>query len=355
MAVSNDLVTDRRVARNASALREAGFEVRLLGVRKGRLAPRRGWVSTWARKGAAFYAEYNLRLWWHLVWSRADILWANDADTLAACALAARRRPWVADMHELMSEVPEVQGRPRVQRVWRRVERAFLPRAAVRFTVCQGLADFYRQACGVGMTVVRNMPADSPVAPLSPVPSEEPPASLKTLLYQGAVNLGRGVDWAIEALGLLPGCRLVVAGDGDELEAMRRLAAGKPWRDRVSFLGRVAPVRLRPLMAGADVGLVMLEDKGLNYHFALPNRVGDFIAAGLPMVVSDLPEMASVVRRYGVGEVLAAPGPEALAAAVRRVLDRCWTAADFAEARRDFDWNREKQKMITAIEKLTTV
>lgn len=182
------------------------------------------------------------------------------------------------------------------------------------------------------------------------------------LLYQGAVNVGRGIDWAIEAVGRLPQCRLVVAGVGDVMEEMQTLAATKPWRDRIVFLGRLLPADLERLTPQASVGLVMLEDRGLNYHYALPNRIGDFVAAGVPMVVSDLPEMAAVVRRFGVGEVMESGKRrvesedcfevQALVAAIERVLAREWSDEDFAEARADMDWNNEKQKLLAVFQKL---
>ena len=174
------------------------------------------------------------------------------------------------------------------------------------------------------------------------------------LLYQGCVNEGRGVDWAIDAMEFLPECRLVVAGGGDLLERMKNYASSKAWCDRVTFLGRLQPNELMRLTPRADVGLVMLEDKGLSYHFALPNRIGDFVAAGVPMVVSDLPEMAAVVREFDVGEVIEKREAKSekrearlLADAVRKVLARGKEHFDFAAARADMDWNKEKQKLLT--------
>ena len=130
---------------------------------------------------------------------------------------------------------------------------------------------------------------------------------------------------------------------------MRAYAAEKPWSDRVEFLGPVSLEKLHELTPQADVGLVMLEDMGLSYHFALPNRIGDFVAAGVPMVVSDLPEMARVVKRYKVGEVMREPGAQALAESVKRVLARQWSDNDFAAARRDMDWNKEKAKLVECV------
>ena len=347
MAVTNDLVTDRRVMRHAAALRGEGYEVLLVGRNDLKVRCRRGW---------RFYAEYNLRLWWRLLRTRTDVVWANDTDTLLGCYVAARMRgrKLVMDAHELFPEVPELIGRERVKRVWERLERRLMPKCDVLFTVCQSIADYYRERYGVRMTVVRNISELKVDGGQWTVGSrdEGSAGSLKTLLYQGAVNVGRGVDWAIDALEFLPDCRLVVAGGGDLLEEMRGYAAGKVWCDRVEFMGRLVPEELTRLTLTADVGLVMLEDMGLSYHYALPNRIGDFVAAGVPMVVSDLPEMASVVRRFGVGTVMEGTGGRALAEAVKRVLSRDWREEDFAEARKDMDWEREKRKMTECVNSL---
>ena len=188
---------------------------------------------------------------------------------------------------------------------------------------------------------------------------------MHTLLYQGAVNKSRGVDWAIDALEWLEDCRLVVAGGGDLLEEMKAYAKEKPWAERITFLGRLMPEELEKITPKASVGLVMLEDMGLSYHYALPNRIGDFVAAGVPMVVSDLPEMARVVREFGVGEVIESAGVKecrsggvqksaarALAEAVKKVLAREWKEEVFAAARKDMDWARERVKLLSIIDML---
>ncbi|MBQ3788336.1 MAG: glycosyltransferase, partial [Bacteroidales bacterium] len=298
MAVTNDLLTDRRVMRHAETLREAGCEVECIGKRELGVKARRGW---------RFYAEYNVRLMLRLLRTKADIVWANDTDTLAACTLAAKLKgkKLVMDAHELFPEVPELIGRERVKRVWEWIERMMMPRCDALLTVCQSIADYYKERYGVEMVVVRNVRrVESGEWRAESGEWRAGSGKPKMLLYQGAVNKGRGVDWAIDALEWLEDCRLVVAGGGDLLEEMKAYAAKKPWAERIAFMGRLMPEELEGLTRKADVGLVMLEDMGLSYHFALPNRIGDFVAAGVPIVVSDLPEMSRVVREYGVGEVI---------------------------------------------------
>ena len=362
LAVTNDLTTDQRVDRTCRALTEEGWEVTLVGRKLRNSLPLESRpYSTHRmrlvfRRSALFYAEYNLRLFLLMLFRKADCLFANDTDTLAACCLASRilRKPLVFDAHELFPEVPELAGRPRVKAVWEWVERVSLPYAKCCFTVCQSVADEYRRRYGVEMTVVRNVP-DRPAQP----PQEPSDAGRQPiLLYQGAVNIGRGIHELVDAMGHLPACRLVVAGDGDLLEEMKAYAADKPWRDRVMFLGRLMPDELVRLTPRADVGLVMLEDMGLNYHYALPNRIGDFVQAGVPIVVSDLPEMAAVVRKFKVGEVIEMKNEElgvrncyakALARAVQMVLAKGRGGYDFSEARSDMDWNKEKNKLLECV------
>ena len=373
MAVTNDLVTDRRVLRHAEALREGGYEVECVGKRELGVRARRGWM---------FYAECNVRLLMWLLRRRMEIVWANDTDTLMGCYVATRvknlclrlrgakgeRVRLVMDAHELFPEVPELIGRERVKRVWEWIEKHMMPKCDARLTVCQSIADYYRKRYGVEMTVVRNVGKRKVESGEWKVESGkwktesgewEVESGKRMLLYQGAVNKGRGVDWAIDALEWLEDCELVVAGGGDLLEEMKDYAAGKPWAERIRFLGRLMPEELERLTARASVGLVMLEDMGLSYHFALPNRIGDFVAAGVPMVVSDLPEMSRVVREYGVGEVIEEPRDEryetrvkGLAEAVERVLAREWTEADFEAARRDMDWEKEKRKLMEMVDKM---
>ena len=162
MAVTNDLVTDRRVLRHAEALREGGYEVECVGKRELGVRARRGWM---------FYAECNVRLLMWLLRRRMEIVWVNDTDTLMGCYVATRvknlclrlrgakgeRVRLVMDAHELFPEVPELIGRERVKRVWEWIEKRMMPKCDARLTVCQSIADYYRKRYGVEMTVVRNV------------------------------------------------------------------------------------------------------------------------------------------------------------------------------------------------------
>ena len=387
VAVTNDLVTDQRVDRTCRALTADGWRVTLVGRRlphSPELAPRGYAVHRMRllfRRSAAFYAEYNIRLFLLLLFSRADAVFSNDTDTLAACCLAARLRckPLYYDAHELFPDVPELQGRPRVQNVWKWIERKALPHVTHAFTVSQSVADEYRRRYGIDMTVVRNVPErmeNGKWRMENGMPHQDNNATgnmpsqfsilNSQLLYQGAVNIGRGIREMIDVLPLLPDCRLVVAGDGDLLEQMKAYAAAQPWHDRVEFLGRVQPDRLRALTAQATLGLCLLEDLGLNYRYSLPNRIADFAQAGVPVLATDFPEIRHVIEEYGTGTLVEPLPAEKEGEAYRQYLARLAEAVRaslrhwrdlpeqeyrrrFARAADELNWQHEQKKLLAAI------
>ena len=366
MAVSNDLVTDQRVDRSCRALTEAGYRVTLVGRQLDDTTPlerpyRTRRLRLLFRRKVWFYAELNIRLFFWMMTHKADLIYANDTDTLAACYLAARlrRKPLLFDAHELFPEVPELVDRPRVRRVWQRLEDRLLPRIGKRVrgtavTVTQSIADHYSQRYGMEMGVVRNVPD-------RPEPHEDKsvvkPASPKMLLYQGAVNAGRCVDRLIDAMVFLPDCQLVVAGDGDLRQELEGRAAAVAWHERIVFKGRMTPGQLHELTPQASLGLVLVENLGLNYYYSLPNRVGDFVQAGVPVLASDFPELRRVVDAYRVGRIVDVDELDSasLAEVVRQTLQQ-WEEMPvaersnrFAHAAEDLSWDNDKKVLLQRV------
>lgn len=376
MSVTNDLVTDQRVHRSCMALCDAGYLPTLVGRRLPMSPPLSRQYPTVRmrllfRKSALFYAEYNLRLFLRLLFAKADLFYANDTDTLLANYLAARlrRKPLFFDAHEMFPEVPELVDRPAVKRFWTAIEDWILPRMARRHdmaavTVCRSIADIYLERYGLKMGVVRNVPmhveADQQAA--QPFLLRLPP-NKHLLLYQGAVNVGRGIDWLMDAMPLLDHCHLVVAGVGDEYQRLSSLALQEPYLGRVTFLGRVEPPALKCLTAKASLGLVLLENRGLNYYYSLPNRIGDFVEAGVPLLATDFPEIRSVVKKYNIGTLLDTSHSDAirLAHTIRTTLLQ-WQqlassekASRFNKARADLSWDNEKKSLLNAINTISNV
>ncbi len=301
-------MTDNRVHKVAVTLQKMGFEPVLIG----RLLPESHVVERnyqthrmklLFRKGAMFYFEYNLRLFFYLLKSKIDVFVSNDLDTLPANYLASqiKRKPLVYDSHEYFTEVPELIGRPVVRTIWTWLEKILVPKVDAAYTVCDSIAEVYRDLYKVDFKVVRNLPVCSQVERL--VHQEKSEDQPKVVLYQGALNLGRGVGAAIRSMQYLDGAELWLAGNGDLASELKELVVELNLEMKVKFLGRLPLHQLHEVTCQADLGISLEEDLGLNYRFALPNKLFDYIQAGVPVLVSNLPEMRHIVEHFQIGAI----------------------------------------------------
>ncbi|MBP8776974.1 MAG: glycosyltransferase family 4 protein [Bacteroidaceae bacterium] len=367
VVVKNDLVTDARVHKVCTSLHQKGYQVCLMGhlpvngkspMLKRPYATHR--FRIWQAKGPLAYAEFNIRLLWELLFRRFDLILSNDTDSLPACYVASRlkRKNLVFDAHELFPELPEVVDRPRIQYAWKKIEDLLFPHLKYCYTVCQSIADYYHTKYDMPMKVVRNIPwaATEELKGNALVECTENQPSLekkqKVLLYQGAVNVGRGVDWLIQAMPYLPECRLVVCGGGDLLEAMKQLAEKLNLSDRVTFMGRVPQEELARYTAEADAGFVLLEKMGLSYYYALPNRIFDYMRYGVPVLATDFPEIARIVEESHCGTLLNHYEPTFLADEIRKLLAD-WESPEsrkmLQERAKAYSWEAESAVMQTVV------
>lgn len=350
ISVTNDLGTDQRVHRMAMTLLDMGYEVCLVGRKRPESTPLepRPYATRRLRlvfhKGKLFYLNFALTLWWWLLWQRADILLSNDMDTLLPNWMVARlrRKVLVYDSHEYWTEVPELVLRPKVRAVWLRLERFLFPRVDAAMTVNASIAKIYQQEYGLPVHVVRNLPQ---LIHWEAGPTRKP----RQLIYQGALNMGRGIELLIDAMEHLPDYQLIIVGYGNVDKALREQAASRPWAGRIEFMGFVAPEALRPLTRESALGLSLEEDLGKSYHLALPNKLFDYIQAGIPVLVSELPEMVAVVRDHGVGEVLTASErtPQKLAGRIQGICENVDKlsayAANCQHAAKMLNWGHERK------------
>ncbi|HYX09088.1 MAG TPA: glycosyltransferase [Bacteroidales bacterium] len=355
ICVINDLVSDQRVHRTALTLINQGFRVVAIGrelpqscslnhrpyrIKRFRLP---------VTKGPFFYALYNLYLFFYLLFRKTDGILANDLDTLPAAFLAAkiRRKTLVYDSHEYFTQVPELTDRPLTRRIWERIEATLLPYVRFAFTVSPSIAEAYNQQYGIQMKVVRNLPEKK-----SRKQPENKPLSFpgkQIILYQGAVNKGRGLEKMIQAMHHLENAMFVIIGTGDLMEEMKRLVEREQLSEKVVFTGRIQPENLPAYTQCATIGVSLEEDIGLNYRFALPNKIFDYIQAHVPVLVSPLPEMKKIVDKYQVGKVLTDNQPDTIATTIQHLFSGN-TLQQFQplleKAADEFCWENEQQILL---------
>jgi glycosyltransferase involved in cell wall biosynthesis len=354
IAATNDLLIDQRVHRTAITLMESGAVPVVIGLRRpgSQPLPQRPYPTHRLRpvfqRGFLFYLGVNLRLFCYLLFSKAGTLVSNDLDTLPAMFLVARIRnkKLVFDSHEYFTELPELVGRRFVRRVWETLEGNLLPRIRHGYTVCRPIADAYHEKYGITLAVVRNLP----LAWQGPDAGEDGsylPSDV--IIYQGAVNVGRGLESMIRAMAYLEKYRLQIYGDGTITGDLLRLRDSLALGDRVEFMGRIPFEELRSRTREAALGISLEENLGLNYYYALPNKLFDYIQARVPVLVSDLPEMSRIVTDYGVGQVLRDREPEKLAVQVNEMLSSAEMRKEWSRnlqvAAAELCWEKEAEKL----------
>ena len=281
--------------------------------------------------------------------AKPALLVSVDLDTLAASYLVSRLRrvPLIYDSHEYFTEVPELMGRSAVKRIWECIEARIVPKLEAAITVSDGVASAYMDKYGVRFTTIRNVPLTSSPQKY-PEFNESYPSTYK-LIYQGALNMGRGIELMIESMRYLQDTTLLIVGDGDIREELQQRVHRLKLTDRVSFPGRIPPGKLNRVTAQCDLGLSLEEDLGLNYRFALPNKIFDYIQARIPVLCSDLPEMAALVKNNGVGEICYERSPQQLAAQIRHMLtdkkNRDHWKINRDRAAKECCWENEEQKL----------
>lgn len=319
--VTNDLVGDQRIHKAAISLLNAGWSPELVGRRLKRSeSVKREYKTRRFRllfnKGPLFYVCYNLRLFCYLLVARADLFLANDLDTLPAVWMASklRRIPYVFDSHEYFTEVPELVNRRFVQKFWKSIERWLVPGTKFMTTVNEEIASLFEKEYNVSVKVLMNVPNASRESAQNY--KGQIPESFRgkiLIIYQGAVNEGRGLEEIIDAMPHLPGHALLIIGSGDILNMLRKRVADLDLMSRISFTGRLPMEELPWYTQQAVIGISLEQDMGLNYRLALPNKIFDYMHAGLPVLVSDLPVMAKVVKEVSFGVVCNKFDPESLA------------------------------------------
>ncbi len=351
ISVTNDLATDQRVHKIASFLSDKHVEVTLIGRKLHESMPVKRAYSTKRlrllfNKKCWFYAEYNIRLVFYLLFKKFDFLVANDLDTLPANYFISfiRQKKLVYDSHEYFTELPELIPKKTIKKIWKFFEQAILPKITVSYTVSQSIADEYKKMYGINMHVVRNLPVKSttPATPENPFKLPEN----KLVIYQGSININRGLENMIHAMHYLEDWTFVIIGKGDIEDELKDLVHEQKLDSRVWFSGAIPFHELPYYTRKADIGISLEENAGLNYYYALPNKLFDYIQAKIPVLCSNMKEMAAIVNHYNIGKITETLDPLAIAEKIKSIKanDNIWRK-NLDKAAEELCWENESARL----------
>ncbi len=367
VSVTNDLATDQRVIKVCDFLTRLGFDVTLIGVRRKKhisvnhIKVRTFRFHIWFQKGFLFYAEYNIRLFFYLLFKKTQLLISNDLDTLLPNYLVSllRQKALVYDAHEYFLGSTEIAERPIVRNFWKIIEKGIFPRLQNIITVNHSIADLYEKAYGIRPNVVRNLPnrfiADKKITRSElGLPEEK-----KIVLMQGGgINVDRGAEELINAMKPkygLDDVELYFIGGGDVWEKIKQLTKDLHLERKVHFLPKMPYQKMMNYTYLCDLGVSLDKPVSLNYKYSLPNKLFDYLAAGIPVLASPMVEIKKIIESYDVGMCIDEHEPGHIAQKIKAMLNdpekiKKWRI-NALKTSKELCWENEEKVLIKIYEK----
>lgn len=310
--------------------------------------------------------DFNYRIVTSTPGEAYDVFHAHDLNTLMGAYVAAKKQgaKLIYDSHELYLERNRFEPYDRVGKWMRKKVEAYLIRRSdhvitVNDSLARMLADTYQVK---RPTVVMNTPSLERVSPPSDFQSLRRALGIQDdqaiLLYSGSITFNRGLENLIESLVYLPQCFLVLMGySHDSYEnKLRAIAREKGVASRLAFFGPVPTDEVTLYASSADVGVAPIENVCLSYYYCSPNKLFEYLLAGLPVIASDFPEMRQIIDEYGVGSTFNPSDAEDIARAAMEILEAPEKWKDMknkTEALASaYNWEKESQKLIRIYESL---
>lgn len=383
MLVWNDFCNDARVLKEAQSLRAAGYGVVVHAIHipgktareqvlEGGIVVRRAalWPFTNKRaqapsggKDMPLVLQVLSRLWAHMTilislrrsWPGA--IHAHDVNMLPTAWLATKitSARLIYDAHEISSSR---EGYTRLSKFVGLVESWLMPKASGTITTTDARAKFFARVYGVERPLVlQNRPRYQAAQASTRIRDElqlEQPWPI--VVYQGGVQQGRGLERLVRVAALVPNAYFVFIGGGRLDASLRSIAAELGLEGRVRFIPTVALAELPSYTASADIGVQPIENTCLNHYTTDSNKLFEYVQAGLPVVASDLPEIRRVVRAHDLGLLVPEGDTEALAAALRSLVEDKAMREFYAERSRTaaavLNWEAQEGDLVALYERV---
>ena len=364
IVVSNSLKKDPRVIKQIKAAVAAGHEVQFVGYRDANydreflnaLDCRCDIVDFGDDYVGQLHSAYKKirrrlvrkqRAIRYLCDYQPDVIHANDFDMLGLSYRAAKKckAGLIYDSHEIFAENIGIAERGWMKRQIVRSERRLVRKVDRMICVSNAAAAYFKEKYAVRPTVITNCPMKN-ILPLL-----EKAGDAFEVVYQGLMVRGRGYEEFVDAAKYLPdGVRLVLRGYGSLEQKLRAQIEDNRLSGKVVFAPPVEVAQLVQAASASHVGVVLTRPVNLNFQLSVSNKVFEYAAAGLPVILSDVPEHRYLNERYGFGVILDEVTPEKIAGAIlalyrdKELYDRL--AENAKRMSNEMNWEAESGKLL---------
>ena len=321
------------------------------------------WFLMFFHKPLSFFDYYYCTL--QLVKKEpADIYHAHDLNTLPAACLAKRKTggKLVYDSHELYVEINRSKKQSRFAKfLLSKTEFLLIKSADHVITVSDSIGEELKRRYPIKrLTVILNAPSCRTVRHgLSLRDELKIPEFNKIIIYVGNITINRGLEELIQSIVYLNHCVVVIMGRASNFaysQKLKQLARDVAVENKVYYFGPVPFEDVTKYAASADVGVAPIKNACLSYYYCLPNKLFEYIAGGLPTVVSNFPELKRVIKEYNLGRTFNPDDPKDIAEAINYVLS---DKDKYEEMKRNalqaakvFNWENESKKLLEIYKKL---
>lgn len=366
--ILNSFDVDSRARLEVETIRQMGHEVEMI-VTKGESS--REYLGCpihrigqwrWPSRKIRFL-QYNLVAALIGMRLKADIYHAVDLDTLAPAFWAGRKTGGrvIYEARELYTELEPLRGRNLVRSFWEHLERRLISKVDAVVTINESIAiELCKRYRIEKPSVIRNVALIPKSLEVRNLRAEFGiPDSHKILIYQGVLRGGQGLLAQLDMLRFLDGVSMIFVGDGPLEKDLREKASRLGLEDRAIFAERIPPDELVNFTASADAGMLLMEDVALNNRLALPQKLFQYLSAGIPQIVSAVPEISRFVRGQETGIVVNSKDPVGAAAEIAAFV---FDSERYSRARENCrksaainNWETESTKWIEIYEELGSV
>jgi glycosyltransferase involved in cell wall biosynthesis len=199
-------------------------------------------------------------------------------------------------------------------------------------------------------------PSSESVAPLTREELGIEKEHFLLILQGGGINIDKGGEELIDAVNLTEKVSLIIAGSGDVISFLKEKAIKSGLSGRIKFLPRMPWDKLMRITKSSDAGLCLEKNTNINYRYSLPNKLFDYISAGLPVITGNLPEIRKIVEAYDCGLIIPEITPEEISRAIIELRDnhelRKRLKQNSARAFAELNWKNEQGKVISFYNKI---
>ncbi len=291
-------------------------------------------INTWLGSSALFYAEFNIRLFFRLLGEKSDILLGNDLDVMPSTMLASRlkKKPLVYDSHEYFLGMAGMDRKPLRRSIWKFIEIQVFSRLKYIYTVSDSIRNQYRKHYLKRLFVVRNLPLKNPHFPKLTQDEQlwiasidrRIPQNKNLLIFQGAgINESRGAEELVYSMLFLDASdfHLLIIGGGDVFGKIEKMVDQNQLNDKITLIQKVPFAVLDHFTRKAKLGFSIDKPTVLNHKYSLPNKLFEYLHAGVPVLASRLIEQERIINQYEVGGFIEDHQPEHIARKIKEIFD----------------------------------